>query len=373
MPKPSLSNEEFIEKVKSIHGDMFNYSKVNFTSTKKNIILIDSDGIEYDFHARTLLEGSVPTIRSAIDKNKAFEVLARKVHGDKYDYSKSIYKSRSSKINIICKEHGLFSQVTGTHLSGSGCNVCNPPKQSVSASEFESRVKIANPNIKIIEEYSGANRKILVEDDSGNVYCVYPQSVLRSTKLDINSCIDKNKFFILKSRSVHGDRYDYDKTIYENSTNNVIITCRDHGDFMQSPANHLQGSGCTKCRNLNNSKLRQSDLPGFSLRSWIYQAENSPNFESYKVYIILCTGNGEKFVKIGRTFTSLFNRYNRHSNLPYEYSVIKIIEGDAHHIFHLENKLKRICKEHKHSVCNPFQGMHECFTIDALELIKNYL
>lgn len=368
-----MSNEEFIERVRSIHGDRFDYSKVNFTTTKKNITLIDSDGIEYNFYARSLLEGCVPTIRSAVDKNKAFEVLARKIHGDKYDYSKSIYVSRNNKIDIICKKHGLFSQIAGTHLSGSGCNVCNPPKDKISTLKFIEKLKLSNPEIKLIGKYKNYNTKVLVEDKFGNRFNVYPQTILNGITPDFSTCIDKNKLFIFKAKLIHGDKYCYDKTIYKNSTSNVKIICRDHGVFTQSPANHLQGSGCAKCRDANNAKLKQSDIPGFTLRSWIQQSENSSNFESYKVYVILCFGDGEEFIKIGRTFTSLHNRFSKHSNLPYEYLVISIIESDAHHIFHLENKLKRICREHKYLVKKQFHGMHECFTLDCLELIKNYI
>ena len=53
--------------------------------------------------------------------------------------------------------------------------------------------------------------------------------------------------FILKARKVHGDRYDYSKVEYVKAIQNVIITCKQHGEFLQRPSNHLTGYGCRKC------------------------------------------------------------------------------------------------------------------------------
>lgn len=53
--------------------------------------------------------------------------------------------------------------------------------------------------------------------------------------------------FIADAKKVHGDRYLYNKTVYINSKKDVIITCREHGDFPQRATNHLQGRGCDDC------------------------------------------------------------------------------------------------------------------------------
>ncbi len=49
---------------------------------------------------------------------------AKVVHGDKYDYEKVIYKNYSTKVEIICKEHGVFWQTPNNHLFGAGCPAC---------------------------------------------------------------------------------------------------------------------------------------------------------------------------------------------------------------------------------------------------------
>lgn len=49
---------------------------------------------------------------------------AKKVHGDKYDYSKVFYKHVMQKVCIICPEHGEFWQTPNSHLNGRGCPIC---------------------------------------------------------------------------------------------------------------------------------------------------------------------------------------------------------------------------------------------------------
>lgn len=51
-----------------------------------------------------------------------------KVHGDKYDYSKVQYKGWDENVEIICPIHGSFSQTPNAHLMGHGCQLCNQSK-----------------------------------------------------------------------------------------------------------------------------------------------------------------------------------------------------------------------------------------------------
>ena len=55
------------------------------------------------------------------------------------------------------------------------------------------------------------------------------------------------ELFIEKSKLIHGDKYDYFKVDYRKSKVNVIITCKVHGDFLQTPNTHLRGANCNKC------------------------------------------------------------------------------------------------------------------------------
>ena len=54
--------------------------------------------------------------------------------------------------------------------------------------------------------------------------------------------------FIEKAKEIHGDRYDYSKTLYIRAHEKVIITCLEHGDFEQTPDNHCRKKGCPSCK-----------------------------------------------------------------------------------------------------------------------------
>ena len=53
--------------------------------------------------------------------------------------------------------------------------------------------------------------------------------------------------FISKSKLIHGDKYDYSKVEYVNNHSKVCIICPGHGEFWQTPANHLKNRGCPIC------------------------------------------------------------------------------------------------------------------------------
>lgn len=62
-----------------------------------------------------------------------------------------------------------------------------------------------------------------------------------------NSKQRTTKSFIEKAILTHKGKYSYENVKYKNSYTNVIITCKYHGDFNQSPAGHLKGHNCPKC------------------------------------------------------------------------------------------------------------------------------
>ena len=55
---------------------------------------------------------------------------AKAVHGNKYDYSKVEYKGSHTKIIIVCSKHGEFEQDPNSHLQGRGCKKCQTEQYS---------------------------------------------------------------------------------------------------------------------------------------------------------------------------------------------------------------------------------------------------
>lgn len=63
--------------------------------------------------------------------------------------------------------------------------------------------------------------------------------------------------FITKALAVHSDRYDYSLVEYVNCKSKVRIICKEHGEFQQTPNNHLTGFGCNDCA-IETMKSKQS-------------------------------------------------------------------------------------------------------------------
>lgn len=90
--------------------------------------------------------------------------------------------------------------------------------------------------------------------------------------------IDREKNFkkwLADAKKIHGDKYDYSKVEYINARTKVCIVCPIHGEFWQTPSNHLQGQGCPICT--SNSKL-ENELRKFLTKeniSFIEKANKS--------------------------------------------------------------------------------------------------
>lgn len=113
--------------------------------------------------------------------------------GSVYSYDKVEYKTALLKVTITCPVHGDFYKTPSKHLMGQGCPSCTLEKMSELWSKGKSK-------------------------------------------------------FVEEAKTIHGNRYTYDKVEYKNYTAKVIITCLEHGDFEQSPSHHLRGQkGCKLC------------------------------------------------------------------------------------------------------------------------------
>lgn len=83
--------------------------------------------------------------------------------------------------------------------------------------------------------------------------------------------------FIQKARAVHGDKYDYSKVEYVNSSTKVIIICPIHGQFKQSPHDHLSGYGCPHCQHKAQELLYQKLKDIYPQEIVVYEA-NKKNY-----------------------------------------------------------------------------------------------
>ena len=184
--------------------------------------------------------------------------------------------------------------------------------------------------------------------------CGYIKVLERNKGLGLNE-------FIKRSKLKHGNKYDYSKVEYKTANNNVIIICPIHGEFKQNAYYHYNGGGCRCCSMINSYNKNIAKPTSWGCSSWEQQALKSKNFDSFKVYIIMCWNDDELFFKIGRTFTSIVRRFRSYS-MPYNYSIIEeYVFETAKAAFDKENKLKRINKNNKYIPYIKFNGKQECF------------
>lgn len=200
---------------------------------------------------------------------------AREVHGDKYDYSKSVYVSATTDLTIICPIHGEFQQRPANHNSGRGCRECagNKPltvekfverAQAVHENRYDySQVKfegIENKITIICREHGPFQQRVMVHLKGFNC----PKCGRAQVADKLSHSLDR---FIQDARAAHGDKYDYSEVEYVNALTNVKIICPEHGAFLQKPANHVRGISCSKCSDIIAADKRRLSTEEFIERA----------------------------------------------------------------------------------------------------------
>lgn len=176
--------DEFIEKAKNAHGEIYDYSLVEYINSQTKIKIICKIHGIFEQKPNSHINGrNCPECSNLIVRNKKkttdeFINEANILHNYIYDYSQIVYKDAHTKIKIICKEHGIFEQAGNDHLKGHGCPKC------------------ANNQLKTTEQ------------------------------------------FIEEAKLKHDNMYDYKLVDYTTGKDYVTIICKKHGEFNQKPTSH---------------------------------------------------------------------------------------------------------------------------------------
>ena len=260
-----MNTQEFIEKAKKIHGDKYDYSKVEYVNSHTKVCIICPEHGEFWQAPRHHLKGSgCPNCAGKIRlTTEEFIRRAKEVHGNRYDYSKVKYVNTRRKVCIICPKHGEFWQIPLHHLKGSGCPNC-AGKIRLTTEEFIRKAKEVHGDrydySKV--EYINALKKVCIICPKHGEFWQTASEHLRGQgcpkcahEKQISSSTITTEEFIRKAKEVHGDRYDYSKVEYINALKKVCIICPKHGEFWQIPASHLSGKGCPNC---NESQMEKN-------------------------------------------------------------------------------------------------------------------
>ena len=289
MPR-KLTNNEFIERAKKIHGEKYDYTNSIYVTGKTKIKI---DCYKHGSFWQTPYSHIIQRCgckkcyfdRKSIEKKyttEKFIKMAKGIHGKKYDYSKTNYIGSSIKVEIFCKYHNKpFFQIPNHHLRGAGCPIC------------------------------GGNLKLTNEE------------------------------FITESNKIHDNKYDYSQTNYVNYITKVKIICKKHGLFYQIPNSHLNENGCPKCSKyiskseidfLNYLQIKERH---FSLPKWKKKPVDGYDSKINTVYEFLGDyyhGNPEKYKSdkynqtchktFGKLYENTFNTLNKLKSLGYNVKYI---------------------------------------------------
>lgn len=297
------SQEKFIALAHKMHGNLYNYSLVNYQGSGNKISIICAiHGVFNQDPSSHLMGigcpkcGFLVTAAATRHSQQQFLIKAHEVHGNKYDYSRLEYVDTQRKVTIGCPIHGGFSQKPINHLHGQGCPACG---------------RVATGRAKRL--------------DQGQ--------------------------FLAKSQAVHGSRYDYSLANYTVNSKKVTIICRKHGPFEQKPAGHMIGDGCPAC-----GSITQAQHAG---KEW----SNRANGRRALLYLLRMFAEGEQFYKVGITYRSVKERYSFRLLAGYQYEVLALhTSQNAAAVWDWEQSILETYAHLKYRPKQKFAGDGECFS-----------
>ncbi len=123
--------EGFIKKANEVHNGKYGYSKVEYVNNRTKVCIVcPTHGEFWQTPDKHILRGQGCPHCSGNAKRttESFINDAKKVHGDRYDYSNVVYTGIHKPVCIVCPVHGEFYQAPNDHLRGQGCPHCKQSK-----------------------------------------------------------------------------------------------------------------------------------------------------------------------------------------------------------------------------------------------------
>jgi hypothetical protein len=353
----AINKTEFYHNMlKDLQLKLYNSIEIldEFNGFNNYIHVKDKYGVCY-IKAKSLREGWTPSIQSAIDKESYIKEMVRLNNTESYnavlEWDFSEYNGSNSLICVKTK-YG-YHRLKYQQLIKTAPNILSCVDK---LDYFKNNLKDTQPKLflTIVEfiDYETTNSRayILFKDKYGACK-MRSDAMLNGLNPSIESAIDKNSYIKNMFKEVHGDKYIYDKVNYVKTKNEVIITCKIHGDFPQAPHCHISGKqGCPHCANELYYKIYNLNQAN----------EKKDLFKSTycKVYCIRCYNDTENFYKIGITKRSVADRFR--CCMPYTYDICMEYETNMYDAIMLENELHS-----NHTRYYPhikFKGNTECFT-----------
>lgn len=264
MPK-KLTQAEVISRFKEVHGDYYDYSKFIYKNkdTKSVIVCKEHEEFKLDYGHHYLLKqgcsacGALKAQESRKLTREEFVSRSNEAHEGKYDYSNALYIRSADQVIIVCPIHGEFKQIAQHHMKGIGCKRCGvesaQQKTRMTHEEFVAKATDIHGNKYTYDNaiYLGSMVQLMITCPKHGDFPQIPNDHL-SKKAGCPSCAGVKRYttpeFTELATGVHEGKYTYENVIYTQTESKVLITCPKHGDFPQTPHDHLAGVGCPSCK-----------------------------------------------------------------------------------------------------------------------------
>lgn len=182
---------------------------------------------------------------------------AKNKHGNKYTYELTRYIDSRTNINITCPAHGEFSQRARDHIKGKGCKKCSVVRSTLA--EFKAKANKKHDGRYTYEHAVYVNNvtPIIITCVIHKTFTQRPKDHLEGSgckECAIAATRSDTAEFIYKAQKIHRvkgvSKYNYDQVKYITNKDDVIIKCnvKGHTTFHQRPTDHLNGSGCPRCK-----------------------------------------------------------------------------------------------------------------------------
>lgn len=264
-----MKTNKFIEESIKVHGDKYDYKNTKYLNAKTKVKIFCKKHGEFEQlpgnHKRG--NGCPKCIYNKLTKKEILEQF-KNIHGDKYNYSSVVYKGDNIKVKIICQEHGIFKQTPGIHKTGSGCKTCAGLDKLNNTTVVEQFKKIHGGKYKYsLVNYKNNSTKIKIICLEHGIFEQTPNNHKSGNGCKKCSGLERldNKIIIEHFKKIHKNKYDYSLVEYIGAHTKVKIICKKHGEWEQTPNNHKNGNGCPVCKEskgerevrnwLNNNKI----------------------------------------------------------------------------------------------------------------------
>lgn len=277
-------NGIFIQKAQNVHGNKYNYSKINYINSYTPVeIVCELHGSFFQTPNKHLsAKTGCPTCAKERHKQKCQTIKRNNIQNVIKNYERQYpqytYSIVGSTIQVCCKEHGI---TVLNYLPGNNntypCKKCGIQIRTN---------KLVKDNLTYIQQAKIVHNNLYeYTEENGVLYAIckihgkFPlQGNIKQNHINRKSgCVSCKKErlrkilsteitdFIKKANQVHNFKYNYNKTIYVNMHTKVKIICKKHGMFEQTPINHLQGAGCPRCNFSKGEQLCRTMLLKYNI------------------------------------------------------------------------------------------------------------